>query len=243
MCQQGKCEQMGSKSGCHPNKDKVLFVEKTVTACFSVKQICVLAAIGIGVFIVISLMVNNAMTTGLDSWGLELFRQGSEPAYPQWLAVHFRDITTLGSNWWVIFVGTVSGLTLRNLGYRSLATFLVLSIGGGILMSFALKYGFQRPRPDLLVHETKVYTSSFPSGHAMVSALAYSALVYVVSCVCHNKGVTGILTLAATLIVLFVGISRVFLAVHWPTDIIAGWLAGVTWFLICCALFKARGQG
>ncbi|MEG3766612.1 phosphatase PAP2 family protein [Alteromonas sp. 14N.309.X.WAT.G.H12] len=210
---------------------------------FSVKQICLFAAMGIAVFIVITLMVNNAMTTGFDTWGLGLFRQGSESTYPQWLAVHFRDITTLGSNWWIIFIGVVSGLILRNLGYSSLATFIVLSIGGGILMSFALKYGFQRPRPDLLAHETKVYTSSFPSGHAMVSALAYLALVYVVSCVSHNKGVTGILALAATLIVLFVGISRVFLAVHWPTDIIAGWVAGATWFFICCALFKTRQQG
>nr|WP_252728202.1 phosphatase PAP2 family protein [Alteromonas sp. C1M14] len=197
---------------------------------------------GVSLFILIAVLVNAGATTAFDNGLLRLFRNGSEPVGPEWLTVHFRDITTLGSNWWIIFIGIVSCLILRNDQHTAMAGFLLLTIGSGMLMSFALKVGFHRPRPDLVAHGTKVYTSSFPSGHAMVSALAYSSFVYVIDRVSRNGRISRIVIGAAALIVLFVGISRVFLGVHWPTDILAGWVAGLTWFLLCCGILKIGRQ-
>lgn len=160
----------------------------------------------------------------------------SDPIGPGWFEEMARDITGLGSH--VILVG----LTLSVAGYLALvrkraAAWLVLgSVGGGIALSAGLKTLFQRPRPDLVPHAVEVYTASFPSGHAMLSAVTYLTLGVLVAQVqarWHTRGYVLALAVATTLLV---GASRIYLGVHWPSDVLAGWCLGAAWALLCWLL-------
>ncbi len=171
----------------------------------------------------------------LDREIMLFFRSSMDPAQPigpQWLAVHFRDITTLGSNWFLLLITLLAAVVCQVKGYRKKAIFLLVTVITGMALSFALKYGFHRPRPELVPHITKVYTSSFPSGHAMMSSLTYACL----TCIGIHLVTERVLKLwfvcTAVAVVALVGLSRVFLGVHWPTDILAGWSAGIGWFCL-----------
>jgi undecaprenyl-diphosphatase len=110
---------------------------------------------------------------------------------------------------------------------------VLVSVAGGLLLSTLFKEAFDRPRPDLVPHGATVYTASFPSGHSMMAAVTYLTLAVMYARVEPRRAVKIYLIAVATLIILFVGASRVYLGVHWPTDVVAGWLAGATWALFC----------
>ncbi len=144
-----------------------------------------------------------------------------------------RDLTALG--------GTVviTGVTLIAAGFflmrRSLGSmvYLLVAVGGGIALSSIGKEIFDRPRPDFLPHGSLVYTASFPSGHSMMAAVAYLTLGALIARVLPQRRQKAyVLSITITLTVL-VGISRVYLGVHWPTDVAAGWLAGAAWAVAC----------
>jgi len=101
------------------------------------------------------------------------------------------------------------------------------------LLSGILKLGVDRPRPDLVPHLVEEYTASFPSGHAMLSAVVYLMLGGLLSRV-EGPRCIKIYVLSVSLILTFlVGLSRIYLGVHWPTDVLAGWCAGATWAVLC----------
>ena len=157
----------------------------------------------------------------------------SDPIGPEWFEEFGRDITALGG------VGVLTVLTIAIAGFLILqhkkrtAIFIVAAIAGGILISTLLKSGFDRPRPDLVPHGSYVYTASFPSGHAAMSAVAYLTLGALLARVQHRRRVRIYLIILALLITIAVGTSRVYLGVHWPTDVLAGWALGVSWALVC----------
>lgn len=101
--------------------------------------------------------------------------------------------------------------------------------------------GFDRPRPDLVMHATTVYTSSFPSAHAMVSASVYLTLGVLLARIHHNRMLKAFIIMASVFLTVIIGISRIYLGVHWPTDILAGWAAGVIWAIACCYLARQLG--
>jgi undecaprenyl-diphosphatase len=157
----------------------------------------------------------------------------SDPIGPRWLEEVARDVTSLGGN------AILTAFTLAVAGYlalagkRGAALLVLLSVGGGTALSTLLKHGFSRPRPDLVPHTVEVYTASFPSGHAMLSAVTYLTLGALLIRVQPRRRVkVYILSLAVTT-TLLVGASRVYLGVHWPTDVLAGWCVGVAWALLC----------
>ena len=123
-------------------------------------------------------------------------------------------------------------------GKRKAALFLIFAVGGGMLLSLALKHGFSRPRPDLVPHASIVHTMSFPSGHSMMSATTYLTLAAILWRTQRRRRLKLYLFAAALLLTILVGFSRVYLGVHWPTDVLAGWFAGAAW--ACCAWLGAR---
>jgi undecaprenyl-diphosphatase len=157
----------------------------------------------------------------------------ARPIGPEWLQEAFRDFTGLGG------VGVLSLLTAATLGYlwlmgmRRTALYVLLAIGGGLLMSLALKAGYHRPRPELISHGAMVYTSSFPSGHSMLSAIVYLTGGALLALIHRRRAVRLYILGCAVLATLLVGISRVYLGVHWPTDVLAGWAGGAAWAALC----------
>jgi undecaprenyl-diphosphatase len=96
-----------------------------------------------------------------------------------------------------------------------------------------LKLGTDRPRPDLVAHLVEVHTASFPSGHAMLSAVVYLTLGGLLSRVERPRRIKIYVLSVAVILTLLIGVSRVYLGVHWPTDVLAGWCAGATWAMLC----------
>lgn len=193
-------------------------------------------AIGILAFLGITDEMLEGDTLGFDQRILLALRvpgNPAEPLGPAWVEEMLRDFTALGG------VGVLGLLTLASFGYlwlqglHRIAGFVLFAIGGGLLLTLALKSGFDRPRPELVSYGSMVYTSSFPSGHSMLSAVVYltgGALLAVV----HGARRTRIYLIAcAVLATLLVGISRVYLGVHWPSDVLAGWAAGAAWAAVC----------
>jgi len=157
----------------------------------------------------------------------------SDPLGPKWVEELGRDFTALGG------VGILTLLTLASAGFlfldkkRRPAVFLLVAVAGGLLLSAALKSGFDRPRPDLVPHESYVYTTSFPSGHAMMSTVTFLTLGALLAKSHRRRRIKAYLIFLALLIALAVGVSRVYLGVHWPTDVLAGWAVGGSWALLC----------
>jgi len=157
----------------------------------------------------------------------------ANPIGPRWLEIVFRDITSLGgATVLTLMTIAVTGFLLID-GKRDAAVLVLASVAGGVLLSGILKLGVDRPRPDLVPHLVEEYTASFPSGHAMLSAVVYLTLGGLLSRVEGPRRIK-IYVLSVSLILAFlIGLSRIYLGVHWPTDVLAGWCAGATWAVLC----------
>lgn len=157
----------------------------------------------------------------------------SDPIGPRWFEEVARDITALGSHVVLAMVTLAVFGFLLMVRKRGAALLLAVSIGGGTLLSTLLKDIFGRPRPDLVPHAVEVYSASFPSGHAMLSAVTYLTLgALLVRVQAHRREKAYILGVAVV-VTLLVGSSRVYLGVHWPSDVLAGWCVGSVWAMLC----------
>ncbi len=161
--------------------------------------------------------------------GLRTPGDTGNPVGPPWLEEAARDLTALGST--SVLALIVFGACCYLLLHRKWRTalFVAVSIIGGTGLSFFLKSGFDRPRPDLVAHQAEVFTSSFPSSHAMASAVTFLTLGALLARSESSLRIKAYLLGAAALLTLVVGASRVYLGVHWPTDVLAGWAAGAAW--------------
>lgn len=200
------------------------------------------ALAALAAFLVVARAVFAGLTAALDEALLLALRAPgdvADPLGPRWVEELGRDFTALGGNGILTLVTLLAVFGLAATGRRRLALSLALSVGGALVASLLLKEGFDRPRPDLVPHGSNVYTSSFPSGHSMMSAVVWLSLASLAS---RLGGATlGRIALAAAVLVVgLVGLSRVYLGVHWPTDVAAGWLAGAAWVLLWHALTARR---
>jgi undecaprenyl-diphosphatase len=153
----------------------------------------------------------------------------SDPLGPPWLEEMARDVTALGSGFVLTFVSlAVIGFLLLS-GKRGAALLVLVSVAGGALLGDALKLGFDRPRPDLVPHRVEVYTASFPSNHAMLSAVTYLTLGALLARLEVKRRVKYYFLTLSALLTALVGVSRIYLGVHWPTDVLAGWSVGAAW--------------
>lgn len=157
----------------------------------------------------------------------------SDPVGPSWLELVFLDITSLGG------ATVLSLMTAAVIGFllvdekRAAAVVVFASVGGGALLSILLKFMIDRARPDLVPHLAEAHTASFPSGHAMLSAVVYLTLGALLSRVEGPARVKIYVLTVAIFLTFVIGISRLYLGVHWPTDVLAGWCAGAAWATLC----------
>ncbi|WP_230532514.1 phosphatase PAP2 family protein [Microvirga roseola] len=157
----------------------------------------------------------------------------ADPVGPGWLEESARDITGLGG-FAVLGIVTLVAITYLLMARKRGAALLVtVSIVGGTILSTALKLGFERPRPDLVPHGAQVYTASFPSGHAMLSAITFLTLGALLVRVEKSRRIKAFILTLAIIMTLLVGSSRVYLGVHWPSDVLAGWSVGAAWAALC----------
>jgi undecaprenyl-diphosphatase len=192
-------------------------------------------SLGLYAFIKLTGNVVHGTTAGFDHQLLLMLRNPADiadPLGPEWLEVVVRDVTALGG------VVTLGMLTIAVCGYfwlqqkPRMALFVMLSIAGGSLFNSLLKEIFERPRPDLVPHSTAAAMSSFPSGHAMMSAVVYLTLGALLAHASSKLSIKLYILGWSIVLTIMVGVSRVYLGVHWPTDIIAGWIAGGIWALL-----------
>lgn len=191
---------------------------------------------GTWVFIEIADEVLEGETGAFDEWLLRALRRPGDlatPLGPPWLQEIGRDATALGGLGWLLFFTLVIAGYLWLEGKHRLAWFLLAATLSGVAVSHLLKLAFARPRPSVVPHLSHVMTSSFPSGHSMLSAVVYLTLGALVAAAVPERRLKVYVLLVAVLVTLVVGASRVYLGVHYPTDVLAGWLAGLVWALVC----------
>lgn len=153
-----------------------------------------------------------------------------------------RDLTALGGAVWLIFLSTGFALALFVQGRTGEGVLLAAAVVGGQVLTHLAKIAFARPRPDLVPHGSFVYNASFPSGHSTMAAVTYLTIVVLITRVEPNRGVRLVYLAMAVILTIAVGVSRVYLGVHWPSDVAAGWMMGAAWALLCALLADWLGD-
>jgi undecaprenyl-diphosphatase len=184
-------------------------------------------------------------TLAFDTKILQALRSPTDPAKPigpAWIENALLDLTAIGGP-------TVLGLvTLAVVGFMVLQTryrtalFVLLTAASGELLDFGMKQLFQRPRPTIVPHLRDAFSTSFPSGHAMESAIVYLTLGAILMRVAESRLTKIYIISVAVLLTMLVGVSRVYLGVHYPTDVIGGWIVGFMWASVCW-LVSQRFEG
>lgn len=157
----------------------------------------------------------------------------ADPIGPRWFEEACRDVTALGGATVISLFASTAIAFFWLAGMRRAAIYIAIAVTGAVLISVGLKSAFERPRPDLVPHGMSVYTSSFPSGHSMLAASVYLTLGMVASRFVPRRRLKALFLGVAILVTGAVGASRVYLGVHWPTDVLAGWAVGAAWALLC----------
>ena len=192
--------------------------------------------------------VREGETRAIDEAILLALRDPADPSNPigpRWVEIMFRDVTSLGSP------SVLALITIAVVGYlwlereRGTALFVLLAVAGGTALEMLLKVGFARPRPELVSHLVDVNSFSFPSGHATMATITYFTLGVLLASAQEHRRMKLYLLAVATFLALLVGISRIYLGVHYPTDVLAGWCIGAAWAALCWSIFhwlQGRGQ-
>ena len=197
---------------------------------------CLIVIGGTWGFIALADEVKEGDTQRFDDWAVRALRRSDNPAIPigpRWLQEAGRDITALGG------VTVLSLVTLAVVGYLFMvkkygAMWLALAATvSGLILSTFLKYLIDRQRPQLVPHLSQVFTTSFPSGHSMLSAVVCLTLGALLARIAPGMLVKLYFIGVALLLTFLVGLSRVYMGVHYPTDVLAGWTAGLVWAIVC----------
>ncbi len=156
----------------------------------------------------------------------------SDPIGPPEVEEIARDLTALGGFAILTIVTlTAFGMALFS-GKIRLAWWGLGSVLTGATLASLLKQGYNRPRPELVEHGTLVSNASFPSGHSMMSAVVYLTLGILIARTQVQNRVRVFVIFVSAMLTFVVGLSRIYLGVHWPTDVVGGWMLGAAWALL-----------
>lgn len=187
--------------------------------------------------------VPEGRTRHFDQLGLLFWRAGDlRPLGPVKLLEWIRDLTALGGSLLITLVTTIAFIALFWLRCRREAVLLALTVLTGSVVNTLLKTLFGRPRPEIVPHLTEAGGASFPSGHSFNSASAYVALALAFAALSPRAGVRHTLIAASVVVSMAIAWSRVWLGVHWPSDVMAGWLGGAAWAFTAGALLYRPAQ-
>lgn len=193
-----------------------------------------LLAAGLWGFIRLAQYVETGEVSHLDRHLVLMLRNPADPADPigpLWLEEMMRDFTALGGFAICGSLSVAAIVYLFLIRKRGTALMACVAVGGALAASLLLKDFFDRPRPELVPHGSYVYTRSFPSGHSMLSTAMYLTLGAILAQVQQRRLLKYYLIVLALGAAALVGASRVYLGVHWPSDVVAGWAAGSVWAL------------
>lgn len=203
-----------------------------------------LLAVALGTWVFAELVdeLREGETQGIDQTILLALRSRgdvADPIGPPWLEEIGRDLTALGgiAVLTLITVGVTGYLLLS--GKARAAAFVTGSVLSAVAVMLALKHVIARPRPDLVPHMSHTLTTSFPSGHSMLSAAVYLTLGALLARLHASLVIKAYILLCASVLAFLVGVSRVYVGVHWPSDVLGGWAAGAVWAAACWLAARA----
>ncbi len=190
---------------------------------------CLMITIAVAGFAALAAEAREGDINAVDRVLLLAFRAPGDLSHeigPRWLQESARDITALGGFTVTVLVSIFATAMLVLHRRRREALLFAAVVIGTEVASEAIKFLIARPRPVLVPHYDLVYSSSFPSGHAMMSPVVYLTLAAVLAAGTPSRQVRTVLLGSAAFLVVAIGVSRVYLGVHWPTDVLAGWALG-----------------
>ena len=197
-------------------------------------------------FVMLADEVLEGDLTSFDDMVIMALRTGgnlADPIGPPWLEEMGRDVTALGSFALLgILLAAVVGY-LALIRKRGAALLMAVAVLGGAVISTVLKMVFDRPRPDI-PHAAHVFTASFPSGHATLSAITFLTIGILLTRMTADRRVKAYFLVLAVVLTIMVGLSRIYLGLHYPSDVLAGWSIGSAWAILCWAVaLRMQRQG
>lgn len=221
------------------------FLKSLLRRIESLALIWVIGAAGaVWAFVAIAGDVREGETSALDKQILLALRNPadlSDPIGSRSFEEAMRDVTALGGVTVMILVAVVGVLAFLIHRKRWHAGVLAATVLLADISSEFLKHLYGRPRPDLVPHGSYVYSASFPSGHSTLSAATFLTLAMLISSLEPNRGTKIMVFVLAFMLVLAIGFSRVYLGVHWPSDVLAGWCLGAAWALAAWTVLLRLG--
>ena len=193
--------------------------------------------------------ISDGASWKFDSAILLAFRTPGDlakPIGPAWLPLSAMDISALGGFTLQWLLGGAAIVYLLSIRRRTEAAWLAASVVGASLANATIKHLLHRPRPQVVPHLTMVDNASFPSGHAMISAAILLTVGAMIAETEKSRRARVAIMSFFALLVALIGMSRIYLGVHWPTDVLAGWCFGAGWALIVFAanrLLRRRAAG
>jgi len=204
----------------------------------------------VGVFLLAGLVV-AALGTWIFEEVADHVTSGATQAFDdsviRWMGAHHSgtldavivEITALGTGTVVMMIVAVAGLFLVLTQHKYSAILLLVSTFGGLVLNGVLKLGFNRPRPAIFLPEVHTVSSSFPSGHAMNAAIVYGTVAYLAARLHKRLWARALVMTAALIVIVLICVSRLYLGVHYPSDVIAGVAIGLAWAGFCMATLEA----
>ena len=214
------------------------------------RTLALIVAIGAAVkgFLELSEVTDLASPSAFDRRILLWFRNPADPADPigsRAFEEAMRDITALGGFACLLLIVVVAATSLLFFGKVRQATVFVVTVLAAELGGDVLKALYGRPRPQLVPHQVYVYTHSFPSGHALLSAVTFLTLAAILSSLDTRRPFKVFVFSVAILLTVTIGLTRIYLGVHWPTDVLGGWTLGAAFALtarIVLGLWRHEGS-